>query len=83
MEKHLKINEMTTLPKSALFPSLQRYRSKSLITKIEELNEDFIIFCMPYLLYLPRNKSSKSVTVGPGLVVPNDSASPEIVIQIF
>ena len=51
---------MKTL-KSALFQNYQRYRFQ-----IEYLNKDCVKISRLNLLYFPRNKPSKSVTVGSG-----------------
>ena len=41
-------------------------------------------FYDPYLLYLPRNKPSKSITVWPGLfILLNDSICPKMVIKVY
>ena len=41
------------------------YLSEILVAQIEDVNEDCVKISRPYLLYLPRNKLSKSVTVEP------------------
>ena len=49
-----------------LFPNYQRYLSQIVIVQIEDSNEDCVKIQRPYLLYFPRYKPSKSVTVEPG-----------------
>ena len=52
--------------------------------KIEDLNEDHVQSSHPCILHFPRNKLSKSVTVGSGrFIILNDSASHKIVIEIY
>ena len=48
-EKWLKITEIATLLKSALFPNYQRYRSQILIAQIEDMNKDCVKISRPYL----------------------------------
>ena len=56
---------------------------------IEDLTEDCVKIQLPYLLYFPSNKPSKSVTVVPGwirtgrFIVLNDLASSKMVIWIY
>ena len=38
-----------------------RYRSKISIAHIKELNKDCVNILLPYILYFPRNKPSKSI----------------------
>ena len=58
--------------------------SKIWIAQIQDLNEDCVKMLCPYLLYFPRNKASKSVTVGSGrFIVLNNSASPKMVEIYF
>ena len=64
--KLLKITEIAKLSNSAKFPNYERYIPQVLIKKIENLNEDGVKISRTYLLYLSRNKPSKSVTVGSG-----------------
>ena len=53
-------------------------------TWIEDLNKGCVQISRVYLWYFPRNKPSKSVTVGSGRFIDlNDSASPEIVIIVW
>ena len=67
MKKLLTVNEIATLLKSAQFPNYQGYRSQIKdLTVIENLNKDCVKIACPYLLKFPRNKPSKSVTVGLG-----------------
>ena len=51
-----------------LYVAVKRIFSKlsipNLIARIEDLNEDCVKISHPYLLYFPRNKPSKSVSVG-------------------
>ena len=49
--------------------SLQTSKDIYQITQIEDFNEDCVKISRPYLLYFPRNKLSKSVTVGSVLKV--------------
>ena len=44
--------------------------SKIIIVQIKDLNKDFVEITRPYLLYVLRNKPSKSVTVRSGLAGP-------------
>ena len=51
---------------------------------IGDLNKDYIKIVRPYLLYFPRNKSSKSIMVeSDRFAVVNDTASPIMVTQIY
>ena len=65
---------------------LLRYVTKKRIVPklwIEDMNKDFVNISRPYLSYFPRNKSSKSFTVGPGqFTVLNDSASAKMIIKM-
>ena len=55
-----------------------------MLTQMENLNEDCVKIPSPYLLYVSRDKPSKSTMVGSGrLFVLNDSVSSKMVIQIF
>ena len=46
--------------------SIKIYPSHILIVQILDFNYDDVNISHPYLLYFPRNKLSKSVTVWPG-----------------
>ena len=85
MKNLLKITEIAALRKSAQFQNYQRCRSQILIAQIEDLNENCVIISrLFYLLYFPRNRPSKSVTIGPcRFIILNDSASPKMVINIY
>ena len=43
-------------------------KSNCITAQIQELIEDYVKISRPYLLHFPRNKPSKSVTVGTGRV---------------
>ena len=66
MKKLLKITEIATVPKTAQFPSYQRYRFQILIAQIEDWNKDCIKVSRLCLLQFPINKPSKRVTVRSG-----------------
>ena len=54
------------------------------IAQIEHLNDDRVKIWRLYLLDFPRNKLSKSVTVGSDrFIVLNDSTSPKMIIKIY
>ena len=64
MKKLLKITEIARLPNNVYLPTYQRYRFQILIAQIHDLIKDFVKILCSYLLYFPRNKPSKSATVG-------------------
>ena len=76
-----KVAENIKMTESISLLSYQRYWSYVFIAQIEDMNIDFVTILRSYLLYFPRNKHSKSVTVGSGKYIDlNDSASPKMVI---
>ena len=84
VKKLRKITENATLPKSAWFPNYQRYQYQMLIAQIEDFNKNSDTISRPCFLYFLKNKSSKSVTVGPGrFIFLNGSASPKMVIKMY
>ena len=78
----LKSTEIVKLPKSTSFPNYQRYEIQTLIAQIENFNKYYVKMSHNYLFYFLRNMPSKNVMVGRFIVL-NDSASSEMVIQIY
>ena len=74
------MTEIATVPKAHSFQTGQRYQS----LMFENLNENCVNISRPYILYFPRNKPLKTVTVEPGrFIVLNDSFRPKMVKQIY
>ena len=63
MKKLLKITKFLRCGKAHCFIKIYQILIQSLITQIEDLNEDCVKFSVPYLIYFLRNMPPKSVMV--------------------